>query len=249
MKTNGLILLALLGALAAAGCSKSSSGGAPALLPPTTPVTPVTPTLPTGGGNSLTPLGPNTVAFTPVSKAVMEEYVGTHPLNNPSDFRLTVALKNVGSYKYAGQVRISYLDNGQTYSGVFTAPEGTNSDISGMNDNSRLKADYNYWFDFQGKVVFNGFYQDQYGAIVLVVDNYINQGDAQGTTTLSGSVYFRNFPQSFAPQSTERNCWYVYMGPYDCRSYTVINKTNTVPSDGYKLLGTFSGLVTSAAFQ
>jgi hypothetical protein len=246
MKTKSLILLAILGAVMVSGCGKSSSSTA---TPPATTPPPTTPPVIPGGGNTQPPLGANTVTFAPVSKARMEEYVGTRPLNNPSDFRLTVALKNVGGYKYAGEIKISYLDNGQTYTGIFTAPEGNNSSFDGMHDNGTLKAVYNYWFNFDGKTVFNGFFQDQYGAIVLVVDNYIDQGDGQGTTTLSGSVYFRNFPQSFAPQSTERNCWFVYAGPYDCRSYTVMNKTNTVPSDGYKLLGTFSGLVTNAAFQ
>jgi hypothetical protein len=250
MRKQSFILIAVMGAMLASGCGKSSSSnGVPGGAYVPTPV-PLPPPIPNGNPPPSNP-GGSTVDFVPVSKATMEEYVASHPLNNPSNFKLTVNLKNAGNLRYAGEVRLSYQDAtcpGGTCTGIFKAGEGVNSTYDGMFDNGTMKSEYNYWFVFNGKTVFNGFYQDPYGAVVLVVDNSVNQGDAQGTSTLSGSLYFRNFSTQFSTQSPERHCWFIYNGPYDCRSYTVINKTNTVPSDGYKLLGTFSGLVTSQAF-
>lgn len=256
MKKHNLVLFALAGVLITQGCSNKSADNAssPAVAAvPNTAAPVLPPTLPVvqpSGASTAPQIGTNgTVVFTPVSKAVMEAYVASHPLNNPTDFRVTINLRHVGNLRYGGDVKISYVDNGQTYMGVFNAPEGVNSSDYALLDAGKMKAEYNYWHVLGGQTVFSGFFQDTYGGIVLTIENTVNLGDGQGSSTVSGSIWFRNFAYSFAPQSTHRNCWFIYMGPYDCRSDSIISKSSLVPTNGYTKLGTFSGLVTSQAFQ
>ncbi|WP_413557421.1 hypothetical protein [Bdellovibrio sp. HCB209] len=191
----------------------------------------------------------NEGTFTPVSINEMNNYVGTRPMNNPTDFKLKVQLSDVGSGKYAGTVTLSYTDSGVRYTGTFSAGTGKNASYSGLKDNNTLEAEYNRFFTSGGKTVFSGFFQDQWGGVVLVVDNVISQGDAQGGTIVTGSLYYKNFAQSYATQSPYRKCWFIYDGPYNCRSGSVINKSAVIPNDGYKKLGTFSGISKTAAFQ
>jgi hypothetical protein len=254
MKKFSLLTMVVVGSLMVFGCSKKEENKSetatvptpgPVASPINIPQLPGAP-IPTTAGTA------TALPFTPVSKEMMEYYVASHPLNNPSNYNVQIQLKNAGEFRYAGEVRISYTDSGRTYTGIFTAPEGVNSAYPSMGearDSGLYKSHYNYWFVNNGKTVFTGFFQDPYGAIVLVIDSAINLGDGQGNSTVSGSIWFKNFAYSFAPQSTERNCWFIYMGPYDCRSSTVINKSAIEPSDGYRKLGTFSGLVTTQAFQ
>ena len=244
MKTSNLLLFVLLAALAQ-GCSKkennSSSDSAPAAAT-TFGSTPFIADTTTG-----------TVPFTPVSKAMMENYVASHPLNNPTNYRVKIAMTNAGDHRYAGQIQLSYEDNGVTHTGVFDAPTGVNESFPSLGTNrdvGKYKSHYNYWYKLGGRTVFSGMFQDSYGAVILIIDSAINLGDAQGMSgTISGSLWFKNFSYSYAPQSPERNCWFVYNGPYDCRSTTIINKSSLEPSDGYRKLGSFSGAVTSDIFQ
>ncbi|UXR63291.1 hypothetical protein EZJ49_09400 [Bdellovibrio bacteriovorus] len=208
------------------------------------------PAAPDGGGTSSgSTSGGNVVDFVPVSFAEMNSYVGIRPLNNPSNYKLTIDLENVGSNRYGGTVKLSYVDTGYSYTGTFDSGLGTNVKMSGLQDNNMLEAEYNRWFTYNGKTVFNGFFQDQYGAIVVVIDKVVNQGDGQGSSTVSGSVYYKNFGQSYVQQSPYRKCWYIRSGPYNCRASAVMNKTSPYPADGYRKLGTFSGLVVSEAFK
>lgn len=101
---------------------------------------------------------------------------------------------------------------------------------------------------FNGKTVFSAVFQDSLGALVIVIDNSLNQGDGQGTGTLSGSIYYKNFPQSHAAQSPYRKCWFL-TGLYSCRASAVTDKTSLYPGDGFIKLGTFSGLSKSMAFN
>ncbi|MGE5084781.1 MAG: hypothetical protein ACM3MG_00670 [Bacillota bacterium] len=200
----------------------------------------------TSGGTSYS----NEATFTPVSIAEFNSYVGTHPLNDPQNFKVKVQLQQVENGRYAGTVNISYTDTGYAYNGTFTAGAGRNVSYSGLNDNNALESEFNRWFTLNGQTAFSGFFQDSYGAIVLVIDNVVNQGDAQGTgDVITGSIYYKNFAQSYAQQSPYRSCWYITNGPYNCRSTSVINKSSTVPSDGYRKLGTFSGISRAASFQ
>lgn len=243
----------LMMALAGVGCSNKSSSnevpldpaGVPAPLPlPLPPPANPEPTPETGGSN--------TVPFVPVSFAEMNSYVATRPLNNPTNIKLTVDMTADSEGRYYGQVKIAYDDNGYRYEGVFDSGSGTNSYLQYSGNNGLKEYAYNVWFMHGGKAVFSGFFQDPYGGVVLVIDNYVTQdlGDGQGGQVMvSGSVWYRNFPYLQAPQGPERKCWYITQGPYDCRSNAVIYKNALEPSDSYTKLGTFSGLSLSKAFH
>ncbi len=210
------------------------------------------PTSPDGSGTSgsgTTTSYSNEATFTPVSITELNNYIGTRPVNDPQNFKLKIQLSDIGNGRYAGTVSMSYTDTGVTYTGVFTAGSGKNASYSGLKDNNTYEAEYNRFFTSGGKTVFNGFFQDQWGGVVLVVDNVISQGDAQGGTIVTGSLYYKNFAQSYATQSPYRKCWFIYDGPYNCRSGSVINKSAVIPNDGYRKLGTFSGISKAAAFQ
>jgi len=263
MKKTAYIALLMAFMVLSAGCSSKKSSeevAAPVVPTGTGPVTPGGGGTGNGSCDNSTSTG-NTVCFTWTSYAEFGRYVATHPINDPQNLKLNVQLSDVGSNRYGGTVRISYTDNGQSFEGVFRSDSGVNSNISGSNGfNGVMKSAYNHWFNYQGKTVFSGFFQDEYGAIVLVVDNYLNTGDASGGGFLSGSVWYMNFAQGLAPyNSTGRHCWFLTNGPYECRSEVVVNKTSLYPtdvmyygSDGtpavYTKLGTFSGLSRTAAF-
>ncbi len=205
----------------------------------------------TGSTGSLAPSAGDVVTFVPTSFSLFNSYVGTHPLNNPKDFKLAVNLNNAGGFHYYGNIKISYVDNGQTFQGSFDVGSGVNSTYSHGLDNGILESQYNYWYNSNGKVVFSGFFQDSYGSIVLVIDSTVDQGDGQGGSYVGGSVYFKNFAQSMALQSSDRKCWFIYVGPYNCRSTDVINKSGLYPTEaeGYRKLGTFSGMSKKKAFN
>lgn len=250
-----LILLLATASLLGVGCNKSDNfQGLNANVPQ--PIVPGAdgsiPGSPngSGGGTTTNPnTGENTVTFVPVSIAEFNSYVAMHPLNSPTDFKLTVDLQNAGNGRYSGMVKISYIDTGYNYEGKFEAGSGTNEDLYKLKDAGLMEAEFNRWFIVNNKYYFSAFFQDTYGAIVLVIDNYVNQGDAQGGGIMSGSVYYKNFAQSYAQQSPYRKCWYIYDGPYNCRASAVINKDTPYPGDGYRKLGTFSGLSKAAALK
>lgn len=241
------ILVAII-AILEVGCGNSNSGLSGANV--TTPnVSTEVPSAPVGSTIDSTTSQTNTVDFSPVSIEEFNSYVAMHALNSPNSFKLTVALTHAGSNRYAGSVKISYQDTGYQYEGKFEAGSGTNQDLYKLRDAGLMEAQYNHWFIIDGKYYFSAFFQDAYGAIVLVFDNYVNQGDAQGSGLVSGSVYYKNFAQSYAQQSPYRKCWFLYNGPYDCRATSVINKSSIYPGDGYRKLGTFSGLSLAAALK
>lgn len=258
MEKAKLIPLILLLALAGAGCSSSKTdNGGDSSTDTTTPVV-VDPTPPSGTGDStdssVTGYGTNSVQFIPVSYEEMNSYVATHPLNAPSNFKVTVDLTAKGSSRYAGTVKLSYDDNGIHYVGVFDSGSNANPDLSYSPYNGSdgwWEYAFNYWMS---STIFSGYFQDAYGAIVLIVDGTTttNQGDGQGgEAMLTGSVWYRNFAQSQAPQGPSRKCWFITTGPYNCQS-NIVNKksaTNYLPTDTYRKLGTFTGLARSQAFH
>lgn len=271
MKTTKLITLVLVTGLAliSAGCGKTNSQAtnpnATAVVPPVV-IDPVVPGSNTGGGGISYTTG-STVALNPTSIQTMTDYVATHPLNNPTNIKLNVNLTQVEAGRYGGDVTISYTDNGIQYAGVFKAGLGKNQSFKGMYDNGTLESAYNYWFNFEGKLVFTGVFEDQYGAVtVTLIPETTSTGGNDGeplSTTYKGSIYYKNFvvqsnpyvggatTNTGAQHSTYRACWFTYMGPYDCRSNVIQTKCGLTPGvdAGYKLLGTFTGLNTKAAFN
>ncbi|MFS4461175.1 hypothetical protein [Bdellovibrio sp. HCB2-146] len=204
---------------------------------------------PDNGGNTGSGTYTNQAAFTPVSFTEFSNYVAVHALNNPSNYKVTVNLTQIEEKRYAGTVKISYTDAGQNYEATFSAGSGRNVKYYDLKDSGTLEANFNYWYVSGGKSVFSGYFQDAYGSIILIVDNAVNQGDGQGGGYVTGSIYYKNFAQSYATQSPYRKCWFIYNGPYDCRAGAVSNKSSLVPGDGYRKLGTFTGLSLSAAFK
>lgn len=243
-----IVLLAVFSVLGV-GCGKNSMTAQQTYLPPIVDGNGVVPGSPTGPGTGSGTAGNQTAVFEPVSISEFNSYVALHPLNAPTDFKITVSLQDAGNGRFAGTVNLAYTDTGMNYKSNFEAGSGTNVDLSGLKDSGEMEAKYNRWFLLNNQYYFSAYFQDNYGAIVLVFDNYINQGDGQGTGTLSGKVYYKNFAQSYAPQSPYRKCWFIYDGPYMCRSTTVMNKSSAVPSDGYRYLGKFSGLSKAAVFN
>lgn len=259
MKTlnSKLIALMIVTSILGVGCGKSKSvdtGSANGIITvsptgATTGGTGTSPTSPNGPGSTTTSSNSNSVDFSPVSFEEFSNYVAMHPLNSPNNYKITVDLSDAGSGRYAGSVKISYVDNGYQYEGKFSAGSGVNQDLTGLKDGNMMEAEYNRWFMLDGKYYFSAYFQDAYGAIVLVFDNYVNLGDAQGSGVVSGSVYYKNFAQSYVQQSPYRKCWYIYSGPYNCRATAVMDKSAVYPGDGYRKLGTFSGLSKAAVMK
>jgi len=257
MKHSKLIITLAMLALLSAGCAKSMHvDDQVAAVPSPTPT--VNPTFPVNAppGQGIGSAGNswvygNTVTFTPDSLDIMNTYVATHPLNNPTNIQLNVNVYDVGGGHFGGQMKLAYDDAGQHYEGYFVAGTGVNQDYDSYGtakDVGLYESQYNTWFN--SGTQFSGYFQDTVGALVLVIDSSgPNLGDGQNNGVLSGSLWFKNFTQAFPTQGSERYCWFIYRGPYDCRSQTVMDKTSPYPSDGYRRLGTFTGLSRSKAFN
>lgn len=259
LKTNALVLLAA-SVLFAVGCSSSKSSDTTNNLPVINGVIPnpiiIDPSVPGTTSGTTTFSDGSTVAFQPTSLAQMNKYVATHPLNNPTDFKIKINLAQAGSGRYGGTVSISYTDNGIRYNGEFKSGMGVNQSFKGMYDNGTLESNYNYWFNWEKQLVFTGFFEDQYGAItVTLVPQTATAGGNDAEPVISGPykgyVYFKNFAVTTAPHSPYRACWFTYMGPYDCRSNVIQTKCGLTPGAGagYELLGTFSNVNINSAFN
>ncbi|MBC7421255.1 MAG: hypothetical protein H7328_11055 [Bdellovibrio sp.] len=273
MKTTKLIILTMalgLMGLMTAGCSKSNSqsnnngatGGTTAII--------IDPNAPTSTNTTPTFSGGSTLTFTPVSTSVMNTYVATHPLNAPSNYRVNINLVHVEAGRYAGKILISYIDNGVQNTGEFTSGTGRNGTSSGNYDNNTLESEYNYWFTLGGRKVFTAQFEDSYGAIVVAlepVSSASSGNDAEPITNVpyKGSIYFKNFTSQrvdtywfqsaggspLGPHGPYRACWFIYNGPYDCRTSTIQQKTALAPGAGagYTLLGTFTGVDIKTGFN
>ncbi|RYZ61025.1 MAG: hypothetical protein EOP09_20435 [Proteobacteria bacterium] len=260
MKHSKLILTLASLALVSMGCAKEFKSSDNVAATPA-PLAEVVPTYPTEAppGQGAGSAGDNwaygaSVAFTPDSLDMMNNYVGigvgSHPLNNPTNIKLNVNVYDVGAGKFGGQVKIAYDDNGQHYEGYFIAGTGVNKDFESYgtaNNVGAFEANYNTWLN---PSTFSGYFQDTLGAIVLVVDEAgPNLGDGQGSTTVNGSVWFKNFANAFPQQGSQRFCWFITRGPYQCHSPIMNSKSSPYPSDTYRRLGTFKGLTKAKAFN
>lgn len=258
MKTFNLyIITAVAAAFLLAGCSKEKLSSK---SNPTVVIEPVVDPIPGTGTNSNASTSAATVDLTPVSFSNFYDFA-QRTLNNPTQLKVSVNLHDIGSGRYAGEVTVGYYDNGSYYRGLFRSGESIN-EIS-YNDTYRGQSDaeFNQWFTWQGNKVFHGFFQDKLGAIVLVIDKTdgVDSGDGAGVviTNVSGRVYYKNFLRTTAdaPQGVER-CWFVMKvgSPYYCPTFLnskgIVNTTSALyPTDGYKLLGTFSGMNKATAFN
>jgi hypothetical protein len=275
MKTLILISAMALG-LMGVGCSKSNSGAASANENNNTTNVPgpvlVDPNPPsgTGGGtgngtvSGTTSTGGSTVDFAPISLQAMRDYVlPASPyttLNNPTNVKIKLNLVQAAGGRYGGEVTISYVDNGQTYSGTLRAGTGTNYYLKGGYDNDKLQAEYNYFFTFENELVFTGFFEDNYGAIVLSLQPDEPVGGGNDAEPLSvpykGKIYFKNFKNDYGAfiskaSNPYRSCWFIYTGVFDCRSNVIMQKCGLEPGveTGYTLLGSFTNVDIKKAFN
>lgn len=264
IKMSLVAIMAIFGV----GCAKKSDGGGSTDEAPPVVTGPTTPRDTDDERGDDWQEGA-TAALTADSTAALNYYALTHPVNNPTDLRISVKLVNkgsasLGSNKYVGKVMVSYHDNGQYYTGRFVTEDKTNPGSGTVYPNWH-HASYNTWFTDPrtGKVSFHGFYQDQYGAVMIIVDDLIDQGDGAGANYASGSIWFKNFAQSqyndcgqyqgstgYWPggSSSCQNIWVVpswfrTAGPYDTRTFLqsggphgdgVINTTSVLyPSESH----------------
>lgn len=166
-------------------------------------------------------------------------------MDDIEDLRVYVKLSKANENRYAGEVRIAYYDHART----------PNARVvwfsSGTGDNAR----YNVWFKKNGKDAFHGFFQENGGSIVLVVDSVtpvVDNPDGSPITHLySGSIWTmqfrmtwggktscnnhdnkyvptRNIPNGFQPLSSRnKQCWFITTGPFDCRTWRDGNGVDT----------------------
>ncbi len=185
--------------------------------------------------------------FKPASYELFNQWVSAHPVE-PQQALINVNLvKASDKNTYYGEVKIRYQHNASTYEA--TLRSGTSS-YDGVDFYK-----YNYWFKSQNQTVFSGFFEDKVGAIVLVVNRTLDLGDGGGSSQIGGEVWFKNFTASWAAYdqggawSVVLPCWFRSIGPYDCRSNSVMNKSNLYPTNGYQKLGTFSNMNKLKAFN
>lgn len=216
----------------------------------------------TGGDTTLpdAPAGtgedPTKTGYDSGSTAALELAGGTSTLsqmfynsvpNSPKNVRI-----NIDFRRQVDAVIVSYVDNGR----VVEAGFGTVHPYSGVSN-----AKFNGWVNQDGKNVWKGFFQDQYGAVVLILDRFLSQGDGQPAKILGGSLWFQNFNR-YAPnaplQGNLKMCWEISLGPYDCRTFLVGNNVQMTSSQypnnkgpnanmHYQKLGDFDGIAASAA--
>lgn len=201
---------------------------------------------PTDAGASLWSQG-GTASFVPESNEEFNLWVASHPVD-PKEIFINVNLKEVPTRgTYAGEIKIHYKHSTQNYEA--TLKSGTKT----YDGNDYFK--YNYWFNYQNKKVFSGFFEDLYGSIVLVVDQDLDLGDGGGASEIGGSVWYKNFKKSFAAYDAGASwsvvlpCWFRTIGPYDCRSFTVMDKSALIPNNAYIKLGTFTNMNKLKAFN
>ncbi|MES3037704.1 MAG: hypothetical protein V4736_07330 [Bdellovibrionota bacterium] len=270
MLINALLIVAVAGSLWSCSKGSKSEGGGNTpvastgnpIVPPVTTPDNYGPTGPGQGYNASNwPTDGSTAVFTPVSLTMMNSWVGLHPLNDPKNYRIRVQLQKTYKYNssgaviagpfYAGFVSLGYTDNGVWYDSYMDAGTGTNVTCSNCKDNGELEAKYNYFYrGSNGTIVFSGFFQDAYGAVVLTLEPETAGGaDAEGGSSWKGRLFWRNFAQSVNPQSPYRKCWFIYDGPYRCDSSTVSTKASINPIANYQFLGSFTGLKKSAVIR
>jgi hypothetical protein len=259
LKNKGILTLMTLLIAFSVSCNKSKKKAEAPVIAPSPVQSPyVTPDIPGAPGsteNSFSPTdaGANlwskggTAPFVPVSNEEFNLWVASHPVD-PKEIYINVNLKEVPTRgTYAGEVRIHYKHSTQNYEA--TLKSGTKT----YDGNDYFK--YNYWFNYQGKKVFSAFFEDLYGAIVLVVDKSVDLGDGGGASEIGGSVWYKNFTKSFATYdagsgwSVVLPCWFRTIGPFDCRSFSVMDKSALIPNNGYIKLGTFTNMSKLKAFN
>lgn len=245
MKTKEVLLVVMTGMLLISGgigCAKStkSSGGNNTAAPILPPNVPGAPGAVENSWNGSTWASGATAKLNVVSNELFNKWVASHPVD-PKDIVINVNIGEVPNRgTYVGEVKLRYVHNGQSYEATLKSHTETYNGADYFM--------YNKFFASGGKQVFSGFFEDDYGAIVLVIDGDNDLGDGQGASEYSGSIWFKNFTKSLASyyegagySAAVLPCWFREIGPYDCRSNAVMTKAALYP-DRYEKLGSFTGL-------
>lgn len=253
MKRVVTILLAVAYMTSVIGCAKEKKNAAPPAASPPGAV----PQPPRGGGDTSNPSNEgNEVELKVVGGSQVQksqrlgEMFFNYTVNNPVNVRVGIAVSPEES-GYGGDVWIRFEDGGQTRYAQFKTIHPYYSSTS---DSSK-----NVWFPLNGLTVFHGFFQDAYGAIVVVIDSAVDLGDGKPPESVGGSIWFQNFGSTPMVQGPGKMCWEISIGPYDCRTFMDggdVHTTQALYPDThgqnrppYKKLGDFSGMVRSAAFS
>ena len=267
MKRFNLIILAILAALGMGCAEDKNSGGSNG-----NPVVVLDPA-------DFTPYIPETDwdegATANLNFTNADFYAGWTP-NSLQNARINLNLQKFApasgsdQSSYGGTVSISFEDNGYYYEDNFSSLVNENhwygaGTVSSNKENNR----YNIWFTKNGDDVWHGFFQDSYGAIIIVIDETDDEGDGQGPSVVSGSVYVMNFPNKYNSivfGASPTSCWFVKAGPYDCRTWKSGNGVDTTKdiypylenssagsfsapkSEGYRKVGEFRGMSFQDAF-
>ena len=180
------------------------------------------------------------------------DYTG-RAMNNPTNIAMNLNLTAYANKSYGGTVTISYREAGLPFEGFFT---------SGRTDHSNQ---FNVWITRNNQKFFRAFFEDRYGAVIVVIDNLLNLGDGANSNPglASGLIYYKNFPDTMAPNPLTGSlpgfgnprtfCWFISLGPFDCRAWPTsrgmdINRA-IYPDNGYKILGRFANLRLDEAFN
>lgn len=161
----------------------------------------------------------STVALTNVT-GLNQMFYNSYP-NNPTNIQI-----NIDMNRTVDSIIVSYTDGGKyVEAGLgIQFPQG-----------SRTNNKYNGWVTEGSSRIYKGFFQDKYGAVVIVIDKMVNTGDGSASDLVGGSIYFQNFGDNPVYDSTcqsgdprygtcfaaQKMCWEISYGPYDCRSFIV----------------------------
>ena len=140
--------------------------------------------------------------ITITSDSTFEDFRLGEPVNSMDDIedlRVYVKLSKTSKNYYAGDVTIAYWDNGRE------RPERIVPFRSGSGNNAK----YNVWFRKNSKDYFHGFFQETYGAVILVIDDItpvVQNPDAPATNILySGSIWVMQFRTTFKKRNSCNN--------------------------------------------
>lgn len=147
-----------------------------------------------------------------------ELFFNSYP-NQPQQIQV-----NVDMNRSRDAIIISYVDGG-----VYKeAGLGTQHPRAGT-----VSTRYNGWVTHGSSRVYKGFFQDEYGAVVVIIDKVLNVGDGQPAPYVGGSIWFQNFGDRGCwtgiqgnvtcdnQTQTNKLCWEITFGPYDCRTFVM----------------------------
>ncbi len=231
MKTQGLMIAALI---ALAGCASekhdpSASAGATTCVG-TTCTTTISGTTPVGTGTDPAATGyatGSTASLQLSGSALGRMFYNSKPTTSATNARINIDLSSA-----TDSVIVSYIENGILHEAAFGTQRTTRG---GGTIHSEAN---NGWIVQNSQNVWKGFFQDDFGAIVIVLDKSINQGDGTATMILGGSIYFQNFQQSNLQnplQGDLKMCWEITSGPYDCRTFLINNPASVNQYDRLKV--------------